>query len=171
MLKFKLPNKKYSIKIIDSLSFLQGNLDNLSKDLDDDLKIVTKNEFQNNFKYVNKKLENFPYTYLNPENLNEKQLPEMKEFDNILTMKKITKEEYKEVQNFYKNMKFKNLKEYLECYLKSDITLLADIFNNFRKMIFNEFELDPVKYISSPSLSKDCALKYSQNVKLNISKM
>ena len=161
MLKFKIPNKKYSIKIIDSLSFLQGNLDNLSKDLDDDLKIVTKNEFKNDFKYVNKKLENFPYMYLNPENLNEKILPEMKEFDNILTMKKITKEEYKEVQNFYKNMKFKNLKEYLECYLKSDITLLADIFNNFRQMIFNEFELDCCKYISSPSLSKDCALKYS----------
>ena len=162
MLKFKLPNKKYSIKIIDSLSFLQGNLDSLSKDLDNDLKIVTKNEFQNNFKYVNKKLENFCYTYLNPENLNEKELPEIKEFDNILTMKKITKNEYEEVQNFYKNMKFKNLKEYLQCYLKLDITLLADIFNNFRKMIFNEFELDPVKYISSPSLSKDCALKYSK---------
>ena len=144
------------------MSFLQGNLDSLSNDLDDDLKNITKNEFQNNFKYVNKKLENFPYTYLNPENLNKKELPEIKEFDNILTMKKITKDEYKKVQNFYKNMKFKNLKEYLECYLKSDITLLADIFNNFRQMIFNEFELDPIKYISSPSLSKDCALKYSK---------
>ena len=58
-------------------------------------------------------------------------------------------------------MKFKNLKEYLECYLKSDITLLADVFNNFRQMIFNEFELDCCKYISAPSLSKDAALKYS----------
>ena len=154
MLKFKLPNKKYSIKIIDSLAFLQGNLDSLSKDLDDDLKIVTKNEFQNNFKYVNKKLENFPYMYLKPENLNEKELPEMKEFDNILTMKKMTKEEYEEVQKFYKKMKFKNLKEYLECYLKSDISLLADVFNHFRKMIFDEFELDCCKYISAPSLSK-----------------
>ena len=162
MLKFKIPNKKYSIKIIDSLSFLQGNLDNLSKDLDDDLKIVTKNEFKNDFKYVNKKLENFPYTYLNPENLNEKELPKMKEFDNILNMKKITKDEYEEVQKFYKNMKFKNLKEYLQCYLKSDITLLADVCNNFRRMIFNEFELDCCKYISSPSLSKHCALKYSK---------
>ena len=128
MLKFKIPNKKYSIKIIDSLSFLQGNLNSLSKDLDDELKIVTKNEFQNDFKYINKKLENFPYTYLNPENLNEKELPKIEEFDNILTMKKITKEEYKEVQNFYKSMKFKNLKEYLECYLKSDITLISRCF-------------------------------------------
>ena len=162
MLNFKIPGKKYNIKIIDSLSFLQGDLNSLSKDLDNDLKIVTKNEFQNNFKYVNKKLSNFPYQYLKPENLNEKEIPEMKEFDNILTMKKITKEEYEEVKKFYKKMKFKNLKEYLECYLKSDITLLADIFNNFRKMIFDEFELDCCKYISSPSLSKDCALKYSK---------
>ena len=59
-------------------------------------------------------------------------------------------------------MEFKNLREYLECYLTSDITLLADVFNNFRKIKFNEFQLDPVKYISSPSLSKDCALKYSK---------
>ena len=162
MLNFKIPNKKYNIKIIDSLSFLQGNLDSLSKDLDDDLKVITKNEFQNNFKYVNKKLSNFPYQYLKPNNLTEKQLPRTESFDNILTMKKITKDEYEEVQKFYKNMKFKNLKEYLECYLKSDITLLADIFNNFRKMIFDEFELDCCKYISSPSLSKDCALKYSK---------
>ena len=59
-------------------------------------------------------------------------------------------------------MKFKNLREYLECYLKSDITLLADVFNNFRKIIFDNLGLDPVKYISAPSLTKDCALKYSK---------
>ena len=59
-------------------------------------------------------------------------------------------------------MEFKNLREYLECYLISDITLLADNFNQFRKMIFDQFELDPVKYVSSPSLTKDCGLEYSK---------
>ena len=59
-------------------------------------------------------------------------------------------------------MKFKNIKEYLECYLTLDITLLVDNFNNFRKIIFDQFELDPVKYVSVPSLTKDCALKYSK---------
>ena len=48
-------------------------------------------------------------------------------------------------------MKFKNLKEYLECYLTSDITLLADVFNNFRKIMFDEFQLDCCKYVYSPS--------------------
>ena len=57
-------------------------------------------------------------------------------------------------------MKFKNLKQYLETYLISDITLLADVFNDFRKIMFDEFQLDPVKYVSAPSLTKDCGLKY-----------
>ena len=70
-------------------------------------------------------------------------------------------------------MKIWNLKileNILECYLKSDITLLADVFNNFRKIIFDNLGLDPVKYISAPSLTKDCALKYSkakiENIKM-----
>ena len=100
--------------------------------------------------------------YINPDNLNEKDLHEKKYFDNILTMKNISDKEYENVKLFYKKIKFKNLREYLECYLKSDITLLADNFNNFRKIVFDEFQLDPVKYISAPSFSKDCALKYSK---------
>ena len=159
MLNFRIPNKQYNIKIIDSLSFLQSKLEYLSKDLDDNLKVVTKNHFQDKFKYINKKLENFPYMYIDPNNLNEKVLPE-KKYYNILTMKNILDKEYDDVKLFYKKMKFKNLREYLECYLTSDITLLADVFNDFRKIMFDEFQLDPVKYISAPSLTKDCGLKY-----------
>ena len=162
LLTIKIPNKKYKIKIVDSLSFLQSNLNNLSLELDNDLKILTKQEFGDKFEFVNKKLENFPYDYLNPDNLNEENLPNKKHFYNKLTIEDISDENYKKVKDFYKNMKFKNLNEYLTCYLKSDITLLADIFYNFRKTIFDEFELDVCKYISAPSLSKDIAFKQSK---------
>ena len=146
MLNFKISDRKYSIKIIDSLSFLQSNLDSLSKDLDNDLKIITKQHL-----LINQKFKHFPYSYINKNNLDENELPEKKEFYNQLTMEEIKDEEYENVKLFYKNMKFKNLKEYLKSYLISDITLLADIFNNFRKMIFDEFELDCCKYVSAPS--------------------
>ena len=76
MLKFLIPEKDYSIKIIDSLAFLQSNLNDLSKDLDNDLKIITKKHFQDKFKLVNKKLENFPYNYVNKDNLEIKELPD-----------------------------------------------------------------------------------------------
>ena len=54
MLKFLIPNKDYSIKVIDSLAFVSSDLDNLSKDLDDNLKIITKNHFQDKFEFFNK---------------------------------------------------------------------------------------------------------------------
>ena len=162
MLKSLVPNKDYAMKIIDSLAFLQSNLDSSSKELDDDLKIITKNHFQDKFELVNKKLENFPYKYINPENLQNKNLPDKKYFYNMLKLKDINDNEYKEVKKFYKNMEFKNIRRYLECYLKSDITLLADTFNNFRKIIFDNLGLDCVKYISAPSLTKDAGLKYSK---------
>ena len=162
MLKFLIPEKDYSIKIIDSLAFLQSNLNDLSKDLDDNLKIITKNHFQDKFGMVNKKLDHFPYNYVNKNNLEIEELPDKKHFYNMLKLKDITDKEYKLVKKFYENMKFKNLRKYLECYLISDITLLADVFNNFRKIIFDNLGLDPVKYISAPSLTKDCALKYSK---------
>ena len=161
MLKFIIPEKEYSIKIIDSLAFLQSNLNNLSKDLDDDLKIITKKHFQDKFEMVNKKLDNFPYNYVNPETLQNENLPDKKYFYNMLKLKDIDDKGYRIVKEFYKNMKFKNIREYLECYLKSDITLLADVFNNFRKIIFDNIRLDCVTYISAPSLSKDAGLKYS----------
>ena len=120
MLKFLIPDKDYSIKIIDSLAFLQSNLDSLSKDLDNDLKIITKNPFQDKFEIVNKKLENFPYNYVNPENLENEELPDKKYFYNMLKFKDIDDKNYKIVKNFYKDMKFKNIKEYLKFYLISD---------------------------------------------------
>ena len=98
---------------------MQSNLDSLSKQLDDNLKIITKNHFQNKLELVNKKLENFPYMYINPENLENEKLPDKKYSYNMLKLKDINDKEYKEAKNFYKNMKFKNIREYLECYLKS----------------------------------------------------
>ena len=109
MLKFLIPNKDYSIKIIDSLAFLQSNLDDLSSDLDNNLKIITKNHFQDKFEMVNKKLENFPYNYVNPENLENENLPDKKYFYNMLKLKDIDDKKYKIVKKFYKNMKFKIL--------------------------------------------------------------
>ena len=102
MLHFRIPDKKYSIKVIDSLSFLSGKLDELGKDLENDKKIQLKSHFKSKFKSINNKLPNFPYNYVKRDNLDEENIPQ---FYNILTMKKITNKEYIEVKNFYKLMK------------------------------------------------------------------
>ena len=43
-------------------------------------------------------------------------------------------------------------------YLQTDVLLLADIYESFRKMCLNYYELDPSNYISCPNLSWDAML-------------
>ena len=49
----------------------------------------------------------------------------------------------------------------MDIYLKLDICLQADIFNVFRNCIWDKFEIDCSKYITSCSLSLDLMLKYT----------
>ena len=46
-------------------------------------------------------------------------------------------------------------------YLVTNILLLADVFENFRKMSLETFDLDPIHYHSLPGLSWDEMLKYT----------
>lgn len=56
----------------------------------------------------------------------------------------------------------KSMQEYTSHYLKADVLLLADIFENFRVKSLQIYELDPAHYISLPSYSWDCLLKYTK---------
>ena len=49
----------------------------------------------------------------------------------------------------------------MDIYLKLDICLKSDIFNIFRNFIWDKFEIDCSKYITSCSLSLDLMLKYT----------
>ena len=66
-------------------------------------------------------------------------------------------------------MDFKNIKQYLNIYLKLDICLQADIFNVSKNTIWHKFEIDCSKYITSCSLSLDLMLKYTK-VKIELFK-
>ena len=154
----------YSLRVIDSYNMIMGSLNSLSTNLNNKYKYETKKEFKDNFEIINKKM-NFPYEWINENNLNNKDLPGIKDFYSSLKLETISEEEYNQTKEIYNKSKFKNIKEYLDTYLKLDITLLTDIFENFRKGIWDKFRLDCSKYVSSPSLSKDCMLKFT---KINI---
>ena len=151
---------KYSLKVIASLNFLIGSLDSLSSNLNNKYKNETKKEFKDKFELINKKM-NFPYEWINEENLNNKKLPKIKDFYSSIKLETVSEEEYNKIKEIYHKLEFKDIKDYLDTYLKLDIALLCDIFENFRKGIGNKIGLDCSKYISSPSLSKDCMLKFS----------
>ena len=53
----------------------------------------------------------------------------------------------------------KNMSDYHDHYLKKDVLLLADVFENFIDPCLKYYGLDPCHYFSSPRLSWDAMLK------------
>ena len=53
----------------------------------------------------------------------------------------------------------KNLNEYYNLYVQSDTVLLADVYENFKNMCLNIYELDPVYFVSAPRLAWQACLK------------
>ena len=96
------------------------------------------------------------------KNIYNENLPSIEKFDSSLNLDNISEEDYNKTLEIYKKLKCENIKEYLDIYLKLDICLQSDIFNVFRNTIWDKFEIDCSKYITSCSLSLDLMLKYTE---------
>ena len=92
----------------------------------------------------------------------EKELPKREDFYSLLTDEHITEEEYKHAQDVWDTFSIKNLGEYHDLFLETDILLLADVFENFRETCLKHYKLDPCHYFSSPGLSWDAMLKMTR---------
>ena len=93
------------------------------------------------------------------EKINEATLPEKREIYSNSNLADITDADCMHVKRVCKNFEIKNLGEYHDLHLKSDVLLLADVFKNFGKICLKNYELDSVTSISAPGLAWQRALK------------
>ena len=88
-------------------------------------------------------------------------MPPKEEFNSKLNDCGISDDDYNHAKKVWKEFRVKNLGEYHDLYLKSDVLLLADVFEEFRNVCLENYSLDPAWYYTSPGLSWDALLKHS----------
>lgn len=66
---------------------------------------------------------------------------------------KISQNDYNHVQKVWKEFGCKNLGDYHDIYLKTDVSILSDIWTKFRETSMKYYKLDPSHYASAPALS------------------
>ena len=94
--------------------------------------------------------------------LKETKLPPKEAFYSELDEKEISDEDYQHAQNVWNTFNCQTIQDYHDLYLKSDVLLLADIFEKFRKTCLKNYKLDPCHYYTIPGLAWDAFLKLTK---------
>ena len=99
--------------------------------------------FANTYKFCKNELNKFimllrkgfyPHEYIDGwDKFNEKIIPSKDSFYSNLTLENISETDYAHANNVFKKFNINNLGEYHDLYVRSDMLLLADIFENFRQ--------------------------------------
>jgi hypothetical protein len=124
-------------------------------------------EFPNNYKTLCQKEFILTNGLNDISKLDNVGLPPREAFYSSLKQEGITENEYDHAQKVYNDLGCQSFKDYHMAYLKSDVLLLADVFENFRKVCMNYYKLDPANYLTAPSLAWDAMLMLT-NVELEL---
>ena len=156
------------LTFIDSFQFMSSSLDRLISNLPKDDLIYTSKVFKGKRLNLMSQKGIYPYDIMDSfEKFNQTELPTKDQFYHILNNQHITDDEYNHAKKVWKTFKIKTMGEYHDLYLASDVLLLTDVFENFRKTCMQYYKLDPCHYFTSPGLSWDAMLKMT-NIKLEL---
>lgn len=148
------------LRFVDSLKFLGTSLDKLTKTMQISDFRYLHDFFQNEHQFCLLTRKGvYPYEYMDSfERYKERSLPSKENFYSALNKEIISNEDYVYAQSIWSEFNIKNLGQYTDLYLKTDVILLTDIFEKFRKTCKCHYQLDPAFYVSAPSLSFDAML-------------
>ena len=147
-------------RFVDSYAFLSSSLGQLVANTPKaNLSITRLYIEQAKFNLITRKGV-FPYEYMDSfDRFEETQLPPKENFYSSLTDESISDSDYQHAQQVWDTFSCKSLKDYHDVYLGSDVLLLADVFENFRKTAMATYGLDPAHYLTLPGYSWDALLK------------
>ncbi|GFW54844.1 uncharacterized protein TNCV_2654831 [Trichonephila clavipes] len=153
----------FQLRFLDSFKFMSSSLENLIKTLKKDEFKYMKHYFDSEKIDLLLRKGVFPYDYFDSfEKCKDSCLPPISKFYNKLNEEAISVEDYNHACKVFNEFHLNNLGEYCDLYVKTDVLLLTDLFENFRKICMQTYKLDPCWYFTTPALSWDAMLLHTK---------
>ncbi|KAF4528392.1 hypothetical protein B566_EDAN016487 [Ephemera danica] len=148
------------MRFLDTCNFMEEKLENLIKILPADGFQITDKEFQGHDVSLLKENHMSCNEFIkNVDNIKEKLLLPVPDIGNMLS---ISQTDYGHACKVWSEFKIRNLGEFCNHHLKTRVTFLADVFENFRNVCSTTFNLDPCNYQTMQDVTFDSAMKISQ---------
>ena len=161
--------KEMELRFIASIKFMSSSLDSLVNNL-----ARGGHEFWGfeNYNCSQRKLlirkGIYPYKYMDSwDKFKETNLPSIEKFYSNLNMSGVSDGDYKHACSVWREFGIRNMGEYHDLYLRTDVVLLANVFESFRRVCLENYGLDPSHFYTAPGLAwKACLKKTGVKLKL-----
>ena len=102
----------------------------------------------------------YQYEYMDSwSKFEEDRLLNIDDFYSKLNMSGISEDDYEHAKRVWGEFGLRNLGKYHDLYLKTDVILLSNIFDKFRKVCMENYGLDPAHFYTAPRLAWQVCLK------------
>lgn len=157
-----------TLQFVDSFQFLNTSLQKLVENLETSKFNIMRKCISSAHMDLLFQKGIYPYEYMSSfHKFQDTQLPPRSAFYSSLTNETVSEAEYLHAQTVWEKFNIQNLGEYHDLYVKTDVILLADVFENFRQLTQRFYGLDAGHMLTSPSLAWQAALKMT-DVKLDL---
>ena len=152
--------KTIELRFIDSYKFMASSLDSLTTNLvKGGKRLFDLSDNLARYKLLTRK---GVYSYEDMDSwdrFNETRFPSIDKFYSKLNGVGISEDDYKHATNVWNEFDIKNLGEYHDLCLRTDVVLLANVFEEFRNTCMKHYGLDPANFYTSPGLAWKACLK------------
>ena len=154
-------HENIQLRFVDSFRFMASSPAKLASNLDDD-QCKNLREFYRKeevFRLMRRKGV-YPHEYMDAsKKFGETSLPSKDAFYSRLNMKGISDQDYEYAEQVWNIMEKKTLVCYHNTYLKTDILMLAHVFETFQNTRLKSYKLDPAHFYKAPGLGWQALLK------------
>ena len=162
-------DKLIELRFIDSFKFMASSLDMLTSNLVRGGRKLFGFEDYSELQYnLLTRKGIYPYEYMSSwDKFEESQLPSIEAFYSNLNVSNVSEGDYQHAQKVWGELRIRNLGEYHDLYLHTDVFLPANVFEAFRDTCLEHYKLDPAHFYTSSGLSWKACLRKTRYIQQN----